>query len=221
LQQARLYVLVDGRADEAEFHGLVSGLVTAGVHILQLRDKQLTDRQLIGRARLLRFLTRGTATLCIVNDRPDIALLADADGVHVGQDELSVGDARRVVGGDRLVGVSTHSVEQVRQAVSDGADYVGCGPTFPSQTKTFDAFAGLAFLRQVARESPIPAFAIGGIDAASLSKVLETGIGRVALSAAIVQSRDPASSAQRILAVLRTWQERKEPGPLEASGSGS
>ncbi|MCH5376696.1 MAG: thiamine phosphate synthase [Planctomycetes bacterium] len=204
-RQSRLYVLVDGQRDETEFERIVLQLVAAGVDVLQLRDKHLSDRQLIARARLLRRLTRDSATLFVVNDRPDLALLADADGVHVGQDELTVEDARRVIGCDRVVGVSTHSVEQARRAVLDGADYIGCGPTFSSQTKSFDRFTGLSLLRRVAGESPLPAFAIGGIDLENLPAVLETGIGRIAVSAAIVKSPDPQAAARRILAIMESW----------------
>src|SRR5690606_15435055 len=129
----------------------VEAIVAAGAHVVQLRDKQWSDRELIDRARRLRQITRGRA-LFIMNDRPDLAVLADADGVHVGQEELSVKDARTIVGPRRLVGVSTHTLAQARQAVLDGASYIGCGPTFPSGTKSFEQLAGLDFLRAVAAE---------------------------------------------------------------------
>ena len=99
-----------------------------------------------------------------MNDRPDIARLAGADGVHVGQEELSVKEARTIVGPDALVGRSTHSLEQAREAVLDGANYIGVGPVFPSTTKQFAEFPGLELLRAVSAEIRLPAFAIGGID---------------------------------------------------------
>src|SRR5262249_22760329 len=133
LSRARLYVLLDGRDSPAAFESLVAELIAAGVDALQLRDKRLTDRELLERARLLCAATRGTSTLAIVNDRPDLARLAEADGVHVGQDELSVADARRIVGPEALVGLSTHSLEQAREAVGAGADYLGVGPVFASR----------------------------------------------------------------------------------------
>ena len=203
LARARLYVLVDGRSSVEEFTTLVSSLIDAGVDLIQLRDKQLNDRELIQRARRLRELTRGTDTLAIVNDRPDIAVLAGADGVHVGQEELTVKDARTIVGLRALVGVSTHSIEQARAAVVDGASYIGVGPTFPSATKAFDAFAGLELLQAVAGEIRLPAFAIGGITLANIGDVLAAGITRVAVSAAIIESEDPAGSAREFLRRLR------------------
>ena len=143
LADARLYVLLDGRESVDEFERITGELIAAGVDIIQLRDKRLDDRRLLERARQLRRLTAGTSTLFIVNDRPDLAALARADGVHVGQEELSVKDARGIVGPEALVGVSTHTIQQARQAVLDGANYLGVGPTFPSGTKRFEHFPGV------------------------------------------------------------------------------
>src|SRR3712207_5176281 len=131
--------------------------------MVQLREKSLSDRELLERARQVRRWTRETGTLFIVNDRPDIARLAEADGVHLGQEELPVKEARRLLGPEALVGVSTHDLEQVGQALRDGASYVGVGPTFPSQTKPFPDFPGLEFVRQAAAETSLPAFVIGGV----------------------------------------------------------
>jgi thiamine-phosphate pyrophosphorylase len=181
---------------------LASQLLAAGVHVLQLRDKLLDDRELLARARRLRELTRGTDVLFIVNDRPDLAVLAEADGVHVGQDDLPLKDARKIVGPDMLIGVSTHSIEQARQAVLDGANYLGLGPTFPSGTKEFERFPGLDFLRRAAAEITLPAFAIGGITLGNLPQVLAAGIRRVAVGQAIVGAASPAEAARGMLAAL-------------------
>ena len=132
-------------------------MIEAGVHVLQLRDKQLGDRELLERAGCCELdAAQGTpSTLLIVNDRPDLAVLAQADGVHVGQEELSVKDARSIVGPDMLIGVSTHSIEQARQAVLDGANYIGVGPTFPSGTKRFEQFPGRGIVAgRGGRDSP-------------------------------------------------------------------
>lgn len=202
LAEVRLCVLVDARDSAEDFELLVRKLVEAGVGMVQLREKHLDDRELLTRARQLRKLTRGTRTLAIINDRADIAAAVNADGVHVGQDDLSVKDARAIVGPRMLVGVSTHSIEQARAAVLDGANYLGAGPTFPSETKAFDEFAGVEYLREVAAEIRLPTFAIGGITAANLSDVLATGISRVAVSASVVESRDPALAAREIMGIL-------------------
>jgi thiamine-phosphate pyrophosphorylase len=204
LAGARLYVLIDGRTSMEDFARLAKSLIDAGAHVLQLRDKRLDDRQLLERARLLRELTQGTPTLFIVNDRPDLAALSRADGVHVGQEELAVKDARRIVGPEALIGVSTHSIEQARQAVLDGADYIGVGPTFPSPTKQFEHFPGLELLRAVAGEIRLPAFAIGGITLEDLPEVLATGLHRVAVGSALLNTADPDTMAIEMLRVLNS-----------------
>jgi thiamine-phosphate pyrophosphorylase len=203
LAAAHLYVLVDGCTDEAAFVTIVESLLRARVDVIQLRDKALDDRALVIRARLLRALIpKDSETLFIVNDRPDLAILAGADGVHVGQEELPVRDIRKVVGPEMIVGVSTHTIPQVRQAVFEGANYIGCGPTFPSPTKEFEAFPGLEFLRQVAGECSLPAFAIGGITQSNLSEVLATGFTRVAVSSSITTATNAEEEARLMLQKL-------------------
>lgn len=200
LGDARLYVLIDGADSPDAFEERIETLCQAGVDVLQLRDKSLDDRTLVERARLLASLCRRHGVTSIVNDRADIAVAAGADGVHVGQEELTVADARAVVGPGRLVGVSTHSIEQARAAVLAGADYLGVGPTFPSTTKSFTVFPGLEFVRQVAAETTLPAFAIGGITGANVGEVVTAGLRRVAVSGAVTGASDP----QAIVESFRT-----------------
>ncbi|HZZ72860.1 MAG TPA: thiamine phosphate synthase [Pirellulales bacterium] len=202
LAGARLYGLIDGGDSLEAFSDRAARLIEAGVHVLQLRDKQLDDRRLLERARRLRALTAGTATLFIMNDRPDLARLAAADGVHLGQEELGVKEARAIVGPWPLIGVSTHSLAQARAAVLAGASYLGVGPTFPSTTKSFAAFPGLELLRAVASEIRLPAFAIGGISLENLDDVMATGIGRVAVSRALGPTAESACGVREFLARL-------------------
>ncbi len=200
LSDCRLYVLITGAENEDTFIQQIRQLALANVDVIQLRDKHLDDRQLLQRGRLLRQtlqelqLTR--LPLFVMNDRPDLAVLCQADGVHVGQSELPVSVVRQIVGSTMLIGVSTHSVEQAQQAVLDGASYIGVGPTFPSQTKSFAQFTGLELLQSVAAQIKLPAFAIGGITLQNLPQVLSTGFQRVAVSAAIQQAADPMQAIQ-------------------------
>jgi thiamine-phosphate pyrophosphorylase len=203
LENLRLCVLIDGRETAAEFERLVASLVEAGAGMIQLRDKRLDDRGLLGRARLLRERTRRTTSLAVVNDRADLAVAVDADGVHVGQEDLPVKEVRTIVGTRMLVGVSTHNIEQARAAVLDGANYLGAGPTFASQTKSFVALAGLDYLRAVSAEIRLPTFAIGGIAARNVPGVLATGISRVAVGSAVTAAREPASAARELLGMLK------------------
>jgi thiamine-phosphate pyrophosphorylase len=195
LAEARLYVLV--AASEC-LHGLeltIKEAAAGGAQVFQLREKELTDRELLQRARLVRRWTRQAGVVFILNDRPDIARLAGADGVHLGQEDLSVRDARRILGPGELIGVSTHDPAQLRQAVLDGASYVGVGPTFPSQTKTFAEFAGLDFVRQAMAATTLPAFALGGITVANANQVISAGANRLAVGRAICQAEDPRAAA--------------------------
>ena len=208
LQSVQLYVLVDAAEDEAAFANRLKVLIAAGVHALQLRDKSLDDRSLTARARLARAQLDEAVTepasrpLLIMNDRPDIAVLAKADGVHVGQDELTVHDTRQIVGPHMLIGVSTHTIQQARQAVLDGANYIGCGPTFPSPTKHFDDFPGTPFLQQVAAEISLPAFAIGGITLENLPRVQAAGFTRIAIGHAIANNPQPHAATASFLTAL-------------------
>lgn len=199
-----LYLLV---TEDLCHHGsgpAVREALANGVDIVQVREKSMPDRKLLEHIRRVREWTKDAGALCIVNDRPDLAVLADADGVHVGQDELPVREARRIVGPRRLVGVSTHTLEQARQAVLDGADYLGVGPVFPSGTKSFDRLAGLEFVRQVAEEITLPWFAIGGITPANATQVRDAGAQRIAVSGAICGSEMPGEAARELRSMLQT-----------------
>ena len=202
LADARVYVLLTGSGCVASFDRTIERAAAGGASVFQLREKALPDRELLQRAREVRRWTRKAGAVFIVNDRPDIARLAEADGVHLGQDDLPVREARRVVGPDALIGVSTHSVEQVRRAVLDGADYIGVGPTFPSHTKAFDQFPGLEFVRAAAAETSLPAFVLGGVGPENIVPVVAAGGRRVAVGAAICRADDPEPVARVLRAAL-------------------
>jgi thiamine-phosphate pyrophosphorylase len=219
LAKAQLYVLLTRAQCVAALDWTIREAAAGGADVFQLREKPgggargepvgdfhpqntMTDRELLECARNVRRWTREVGALFVLNDRPDIARLAEADGVHLGQDDLTVKDARRIAGPDLLIGVSTHSVEQLRQAILDGADYVGIGPTFPSKTKSFDRFAGLEFIRDASKETSLPAFALGGIAPANVGQVVAAGATRVAVSSAICAAEDPRQAARVLKAAL-------------------
>jgi len=209
LPSAVLYALTDTCSDEPAFEQFIAAIIAGGVDIIQLRDKQADDRTLLARSRIVKncIAASGRQVLFIMNDRPDLAVLAEADGVHVGQEELPVALVQQIVGRTMLIGVSTHSIDQARQAVLDGADYIGAGPVFESATKEFSQFAGLAYLQEVAAEIPIPAFAIGGITEDRLDEVLQTGIRRVAVSSALLKAENPKEVAERFAGILASDNE--------------
>ena len=177
---------------------MVDRVSKSEVDIQQLRDQQADDRTLLGRARLGATIAKSHGKLFIMNDRADLAVAGDTDGVHVGQEELPASEARRIVGPTRLIGVSTHCIEQARQAVAEGADYIGCGPVFPGRTKSFDAYVGVDLLRDVAREIEIPAFAIGGIDRSNVEEVVQAGCRRIAVTGALRDVDDASAAAAEL-----------------------
>ncbi len=193
-----LYLLAGESGCRGGIGPVIRAAVAGGIGVVQLREKTLEDAALLDLARRVRRWTSDAGSLFVMNDRPDLAVLANADGVHVGQQELDVRSVRRIVGPDRLVGVSTHSIQQARQAVLDGADYLGVGPVFPSQTKSFDSLAGLDFVRAVDREITLPWYAIGGISAENLAEVAEAGATRVAVGAAVCGADDPEAAAREL-----------------------
>jgi thiamine-phosphate pyrophosphorylase len=202
LADARLYVLVTAAQCSLGLDRTLREAADGGAQLIQLREKNLADRDLLARARTVRRLTRTAGVLFIMNDRPDLARLAEADGVHIGQDELPVKEVRRILGPDALIGVSTHTLDQVRQAVLDGASYIGVGPTFPSATKAFPEFPGLDFVRQAMAETSLPAFAIGGVTLQNLEAVVAAGARRVAVGHAICQSETPGAVAAAMRRLL-------------------
>jgi thiamine-phosphate pyrophosphorylase len=202
LQRARLYVLLSASQCVTTLDWIIAEAAAGGADVVQLREKNLTDRELLERARRVRHHTQRAGVLFIVNDRPDIARLVEADGVHLGQDDLPVKEARRLLGPDALIGVSTHNVEQVRQAILDGASYLGVGPTFPSGTKEFTDFPGPEFVRQALAETTLPAFVLGGVNLNTIDAAVTAGARRVAVSQAIAGADDPRTVASTLRAAL-------------------
>lgn len=202
LKRASLYVLVDQEKSTEDFRSRLQALVEAQVSIIQLRLKDMDDRAALRLGMIASELTRGSSTLLIMNDRIDLALAIDADGVHLGQDDIPLAKARELMPTGALIGISTHSIDQALAAEREGADYIGVGPTFPSQTKQFDHFPGLEFVRAVASEITIPAFAIGGIEADRLAEVRQAGLSRVAVSRAIWQAPNTAVACAQFHTML-------------------
>ncbi|PYI55100.1 thiamine phosphate synthase [Paenibacillus flagellatus] len=176
--------------------------ILGGCDIIQLRDKKSAKRDVLAKAKALRELTRRYGVTFIVNDHIDIALAVDADGIHLGQDDLPLADARRIVG-DKIIGISTHAIEEARQAERDGADYIGVGPVFPTKSKE-DVVAPVttSYVRQVADEIRIPFVAIGGIKLHNADQVLEAGATRLCAISEIVGSADVRGTCEAFVAKI-------------------
>lgn len=198
LANRRLYLLVSIDNCRYGIETTVRDTIAKGVEIVQLREKSLSDRQLIDLAKHLREWTYEHDALLIVNDRPDIAIACGADGVHLGQDDMAIHEARKIAGSRMLIGMSTHNIDQAREAIFSGADYLGVGPTFPSKTKAFDEFSGLEFVQEVAESTSLPWFAIGGIDLSNLGQVTAAGATRIAVSSTLCSAADPRGVATEL-----------------------
>lgn len=202
LAEAQLYVLITASAcDGRDWETVAAAALRGGADVLQLREKELEGGELLRRARRLVELCRPAGALAIINDRPDLAVLADADGVHVGQGDLPALEARRIVGDSRIVGVSTHELGHARQALTDGADYIGAGPVWRSPTKPRDISPGLAYLRELA-DFPKPVFAIAGITLDRVREVRDAGIGRIAVTAAATSAPDVEAACRALKSAL-------------------
>jgi thiamine-phosphate pyrophosphorylase len=204
LLQAHVYVLITESMCRLPWKQVIEQCLQAGADVLQLREKSLNDRELLRRAEWIRAACGNARTLFIVNDRPDIAAICEADGVHVGQEEFTVAEARRILTPGQLVGLSTHSPEQAVQATESGADYLGVGPVFPSQTKSFEEFPGLAFVNSVAHSAAVtkPWFAIGGINTERLPDLITAGAHRVAVTSVVAGADHPGEVIREIRSVL-------------------
>ncbi|MEZ6041398.1 MAG: thiamine phosphate synthase [Planctomycetaceae bacterium] len=210
LHRSQLYVLITEKFCRLPWKTVVTQALEGGADVLQLREKNLNDRELLKRATWLVSACREHSALSIINDRPDIAVASDADGVHVGQEELTVDDIRLLTHRDRLIGVSTHNISQLEEAVACGADYAGVGPTFPTATKSFESHAGLEFVSAAAQWSksvlagrPFPWFAIGGITEANVARVTEAGAERLAVTGAVVASESPSDVCAAFVRILK------------------
>lgn len=208
LSTARLYVLADCRLEVSQFARRIAEIAAGGADLIQIRDKHRETSELLLYITAAIEAIGDAPTRLIVNDRVDVAAATQVAGVHLGQDDLPVAAARRLLSSQQLIGYSTHDVDQLAAALELEIDYVGCGPTFPGQTKAFERYAGLDYLRQAAGVAAAagtryPLYAIGGITLATLPQVLECGITHVAVSGAIWLADDPRDAAARFADQLR------------------
>lgn len=201
----KLYLVATPRASvtQPEFLSRVRAALDGGVDVLQLRCKELEALPYLRLAERVAELARNAGVPFIVNDRPDVALAVGADGVHLGQQDLPLEWARRIVPG-RILGRSSHESAQAERAVAEGASYFAVGPVWPTPTKPGRAAAGLSYVREVAaRTISIPWFAIGGITLDNVEQVLEAGATRVALVRAVLDAPDPAEAAHGFVDALQ------------------
>jgi thiamine-phosphate pyrophosphorylase len=203
-----LYVILDrGAAGGRELASLLDAVLAGGCRLVQLREKSLPSVELYPIARALRSRCREAGCLFIVNDRVDLALAVEADGVHVGQDDLPAREARRLLRPGMLLGVSTHDELQACRARDDGADYVAVGSMFPTGSKPGFQLVGPELLRRVRPEIAVPLVAIGGITVDNVAEVVRAGADAVAVISAVCAAPDPAGAARTFIERIRGARE--------------
>lgn len=201
LARARLYGILDtGYAAAADFPHLTEALLRGGVGILQIRAKGEPAETIMALARAVHPLTRAAGVPLIINDFPEVAAATGAEGVHVGQEDLPLAEARRLAGAGVLVGRSTHSLSQAETAVAEGADYIGFGPLWTTPTKPGRPAIGLQDIAEVHRRVGVPIFCIGGIKRENVAEVIAAGGRRAVIVSGLLQASDPAAYAQAVLA---------------------
>jgi len=196
--------ITDRSSCGAALYETVFTVLKAGIRFIQHRQKEGTRREIYEEALKLRKLTRYFNATLIINDHADIALAVDADGVHLGQDDLPLAEARKIMG-NMIIGVSTHDPEQAKDAESGGADYIGFGPVFETKTKDAGTPRGVDNLKLITQNVRIPVVAIGGINIDNIASVMRAGAGAAAVASAIC-SGDAAANAEKFVAILKNFQ---------------
>ncbi len=199
LRDCSIYLITTNKKNQKE---IVLQSLEAGVKIVQYREKFLNDNEKVNQAKDLASLCKKYNSLFIVNDRIDIALAVDADGIHLGQEDIPTKIARELIGSEKIIGRSTHCLEDIKNAEEEGCDYIGIGPIFPSETKKNLRPIGIDYLRKGLDNTPLPAFAIGGINVSNINKLSQINNLRIAVSDAIINSNDPFSTTKKLLKSL-------------------
>lgn len=202
LRTARLYFVCDALPRGEDPEALLRAALGGGVDIVQLREKELDRTRIERSAQVFRRLCDIHSALFIVNDDPDLARSCDADGVHVGQDDVAAAQAREILGPDAIVGLSTHSEEQLAASAEQPVDYVSVGPVWETPTKAGRPGVGLGLVEHAAASAPHPFFAIGGVDPANAAQVVAAGARRLGVVRAIRDAEHPAAAAEALRATL-------------------
>lgn len=193
----RLYVIISSTLSKKPVLETLEEVICGGADAVQLREKAMNDVEFLALAKKFRDITAKTKTCFIVNDRADIARYVNADGLHIGQLDITIPQARKIIGSNSILGVSTHTITQARLAQLEGADYIGAGPIYRTSTKNHEPPVGLDLLRQISTEITIPFVAIGGITLENINEVIKAGGKRVAVCSAIINSKRIAQATRR------------------------
>lgn len=204
LSRVNLYLIADKKiCRDKRIEEVVIQAIEGGAQMIQYRDKESSDREFLEIASVLQNICENRKTLFIINDRVDIAAYLKSDGVHLGQDDLPLKIARKILGPDKIIGVSAENIEQAKEAEKHGADYVGIGPIFDTSTKNIEKPVGLEIIKQAKKHLKIPFFPIGGINLENTDQIVHAGSKRVAVGSAVICVNDVKTAARCLLEKLR------------------
>ncbi|HKF83182.1 MAG TPA: thiamine phosphate synthase [Solirubrobacterales bacterium] len=211
LRTARLYFVCEARP-QGDLEALLRAALTGGADIVQLREKELGRAKIERAAETFRRVADTFSALFIVNDDPDLARSCDADGVHVGQDDVGAEQARALLGPDAIIGLSTHSEEQIAASAERPVDYISVGPVWETPTKAGRPGVGIELIEHAAAHAPHPFFAIGGIDAGNAERVVAAGAERLCVVRALRDAADPAAAATALRQAFAAGERGVAPG---------
>ena len=197
VDKLRLYVLISSNIATKSVKETAELVIHGGADAIQLREKTISDTEFKSLSREIHDLTTKTGILLIINDRINVAKEVNADGVHLGQFDKTVSEARNILGTGKIIGVSTHTISQAKEAQKLGADYIAVGPIYSTKTKTHEPPVGLNLIQEITKVVDIPIIAIGAITLSNVKEVLRAGASRIAVCSAIINSKDILSSTKQ------------------------
>ncbi|MCJ7508701.1 MAG: thiamine phosphate synthase [candidate division Zixibacteria bacterium] len=199
LAKAKLYLIVDADLlDDEDLEKVTLEAIEGGADLIQFRGKTLTDGEFLKTAESLKEVTDHRNIPLIINDRVEMALYLNAAGVHLGQEDLPVSVIRKLLGEEKIIGISASNLKEAKKAQEDGADYIGVGPVFYTQTKKIIKTVGLELIREIKREITLPFFAIGGINLDNVDEVRESGADKIAVASAVLKTKDPKLATRKL-----------------------
>ena len=199
-----LYLIADFSYGEDK----IKAALAAGLDYIQLREKNISSAEYLLRAKKLKKMAKHYSAKLIINDRLDLAALSEADGVHLGQEDIPIKDARMFLGAGKIIGATAKTVDQAKEAVKAGADYLGSGAWFPTETKKDAAPISEEIYREILKAAPIPNVAVGGITRDNCQKPLSLGASGLAISAGILKAQDPGAETRKLRQLLEKWEEQ-------------
>lgn len=199
-----LYLIADFSYGEDK----IKAALAAGLDYIQLREKNISSAEYLLRAKKLKKMAKHYSAKLIINDRLDLAALSEADGVHLGQEDIPIKDARMFLGAGKIIGATAKTVDQAKEAVKAGADYLGSGAWFPTETKKDAAPISEEIYREILKAAPIPNVAVGGITKDNCQKPLSLGASGLAISAGILKAQDPGAETRKLRQLLEKWEEQ-------------